>query len=110
MGRKYEFCPTAQNTFFLLYYSDERFSGGDECVKTARSNFHPHSYTCNYQQFSSRVSLKIVTHRHSPSKTGGSHSLILTCEYAAPTSYIYAIAFPAGLNGFKLIKLIKEND
>ena len=41
-----------------------------------------HSYTCNYmyQRFSRRTSLENVTHRHSPSKTGNSHGLILTCE------------------------------
>ena len=47
-----------------------------------------HSYTCSYQQLSGRDSLEIVTHRHSPSKTGGSHAFVLTCEYATPTSYI----------------------
>ena len=48
----------------------------------------PHSYTYSYQQFSSRTSLGIATHRHSPSKTGGSHALVLTCKHATPTSYI----------------------
>ena len=36
----------------------------------------------------SRASLENATHRNSPSKTGGSHALVLTCEYATPTSYI----------------------
>ena len=40
----------------------------------------PHSYACSYQRFSSRTSLEIATHRQSPSKMGGSHALVLTCE------------------------------
>ena len=41
----------------------------------------PHSYTCSYQRLSSRASLEIAIHRHSPSEMGGSHDLVLTCEY-----------------------------
>ena len=65
--------------------SDERFSVLDERVESTHSNF---SYTCCYQQFLSRTSLEIATHRHAPSKTGGRHVFILTCEYTTPTSYI----------------------
>ena len=78
----------AQNTFFLLYYSDNRFSAGDKHVESSCSNFRPQSYTCSYQRFSSRAYLEIATHRHSPSQMGGSHALVLTREYATPTSYI----------------------
>ena len=35
VGRKNAFCAMAQNAFFLLYYRDERFSGGDERVQSA---------------------------------------------------------------------------
>ena len=52
----------------------------------------PHSSTCSYKRFSSRTCHEIATHRHSLSKTGGSHAPVLTCEYATPT--------------FKLTKLI----
>ena len=41
VGRKDAFCTIAQNAFFLLYYSDERFSAGDERVESTHSNFHP---------------------------------------------------------------------
>ena len=85
------FCAIAQNTFFLVYYSDERFSAGDERVESAfkllpNTATHVH---CSYQQFSSKASCKIATHRDSPSKTSGSYALVLTCEYATPTSYIW---------------------
>ena len=40
-GRKKAFLAIAQNTIFLLYYSDECFSAGDEDVESACSNFHP---------------------------------------------------------------------
>ena len=55
------------------------------CIQTSA----PHSYTCNYQQFSHRASLGIATHRRSPLKTGCSHTLVLTYEHATPTSYIH---------------------
>ena len=35
------FCTIAQNVFFLLYYTDERFIAGDERVESGRSNFLP---------------------------------------------------------------------
>ena len=56
-------------------------------VQTSAPHTAPHSYTCSYQRFSSRTYLEIAAHRHSPSKTGGSHALVLTCEYTTPTSY-----------------------
>ena len=34
-------CIIAQNAFFLLYYSDDRFSTGDERVEQAHSNLGP---------------------------------------------------------------------
>ena len=52
------------------------------CIQT----WAQHSYTCSYQQFSSRAFLEIATHRHLPSKMDGSHALVLTCEYATRTS------------------------
>ena len=76
--KKNAFCAIAQNTFFFLFYSDECYNAGDKRVESVHSNFHPHNYTCSYQQFSSRSSLAIATHRHSPSKTGGSQTLVLT--------------------------------
>ena len=39
--RKNAFSAIAQKAFFLLYYSDERFSAGDENAESERSNFHP---------------------------------------------------------------------
>ena len=58
-------------------------------LKARVQTFTPQSHTCSYQQFSSKPSFKIATHTQSPSKMGSSHSLILTCKYATPTSYIY---------------------
>ena len=72
-------------------------------LKTHVQTSAPRSYTCSYQPLSNGTSLKIATHRYSPSKTGGSyHALVLTREYAIPTSYMYAIAFLAGLNGLQI--------
>ena len=90
----------------LLYYSvivTNVLALETNALKAPVKTSAPHSYTCSYQRFSSRTCHEIATHRHSPSKTGGSHAPVLTCEYATPTSYsIYAIAFSA----FKLTKLI----
>ena len=51
------------------------------------------SYTFRYKQFSSRTSVELATHRHSPSKTGGS---------TLHPQGIYAIVFSAGLNGVEV--------
>ena len=40
-GTKNAFRAIVQNAFFLLYYSDERLSDGDEHVESDRSNFRP---------------------------------------------------------------------
>ena len=40
-GRKNVFSAIAPNSFFCLYFSDERFSAGDKRIESARSNFHP---------------------------------------------------------------------
>ena len=53
-----------------------------KCVQTLATK----SYTCGYQQLSNRIALKISTHRFSPLKTGSSHTLVITCDYATPTS------------------------
>ena len=52
---------------------------------------HTHSYTCSYQRLPNRTNAEMIaTQRYSPQKTGSSyHALILTSEYATPTSYIY---------------------
>ena len=80
------------------------FSAGDEHIENPCSNFS-HSHTASYQQLSNRTYMyleMIATHnKYSPSVTGGSyHTLVLTSEYAPPTSYtcMYTIALPAGLN------------
>ena len=57
-------------------------------LKTHVQTSAQHSYICSYQQFSRRASLEFATHRDSPSKTGSSHALMLTCEYATPTNYL----------------------
>ena len=44
-GRKNAFCSIAQNAFFLLYYSDERLSAGDEDVESARFKLPPNTAT-----------------------------------------------------------------
>ena len=74
---------------FLVYYSDDRLVLETNALKAHVPTSGSHSYTCSYQRFSSRHYLKIATHRHSPSQTSNSHTLILTCEYAPPTSYIH---------------------
>ena len=83
----------------VFYACDERFGTGDELVKNAHSNFS-HTHTASYQRLSNRTYLEMIaSHRYSPSKMGGSyHVFVLASNYATPTSYIYAIAFSAGLN------------
>ena len=44
------------------------------------------------------------------SKRGWYHALVLTSEYATLTSYIYTIAFSAGLNSLQVDKVDREND
>ena len=68
----------------------------------------PHSYTCSYQQLSNKTFLKIATHRYSPSKMNGSYALILTCEYATPTSYIRISVLYWTKRPSELTKLIKK--
>ena len=90
-GRKNAFCATciAQNAFFLQYYCDERFSTGDERVESALK-LPAHTTTrVGTSDFKQNFYQNCYTHRHSPSKTGLSHTLVLTCEYATPTSHIY---------------------
>ena len=70
------------------YYIDKRISAGDEDVESGVQTSAQHSYTCSYQGFSTSVSLEIATHKHSPSKPGRGHLLVLACEYATTTSYI----------------------
>ena len=64
-------------------------------LKASVQTSSPRSYTCSYmnQQFSSWTSFQIATHRHSPPKNGSSHTLVPTCEYAMPTSYMPWFAF-----------------
>ena len=79
------------NTFCT---SDKLFSAGDEPIENAHSNFS-HTHTASYQRFSNRTYLdKVAIHKYSPLKTGGSfHALILTSEYATPTTYIWNSVF-----------------
>ena len=77
----------------LLYYSvivTNVLALETNALKAPVKTSTPHRYTCSYmyQLFSSRACHETATHRHSPSKTGGSHAPVLTCEYATPTSYI----------------------
>ena len=88
--------------------TDERFSAGDKKVENVGSNFSPrgpHSYICSYQRLSNRT-LKNAT--HSPSKTGGSHPLILTCECATPT--MQRCSLHAWLRRNKKKKMIMKKD
>ena len=82
---------------------DECFSAGNECIENTLSSFR-HTHPASYQQLSNRTYLEIiVTHRHSPLKTGGSyHAFVLTSVYATPTRVIYTVAFSAGLNSFQV--------
>ena len=62
---------------------------------------HTQLATC----ISNRTYLEMIaTHRYLPLKMGGNcHALVLTFEYATPTSCtVYAIAFFAGLNGVQV--------
>ena len=74
--------------------SDQRFSAGDKRDENVHvhSNFSPTppTHTASYQQLSNRTYLNMIaTHRYSPSKMSSSyHSVILTSNYATPTSYI----------------------
>ena len=91
--------------------SDKLFGAGDERVEK-RSNSSLTHDTFSYQRLSSRTSLEIATHRYAPSKTGGSHALVLTCEYATPTSYIsnriLCWTKRPSTDAFKLTKLIEK--
>ena len=78
--RKNVFCIIGQNTFFLLYYNDECFSTENNALKAHVQTSALQIYTCSYQQFSSTAFLEIGTHRHSPSKAGGNHALVLTSK------------------------------
>ena len=72
-------------------------------LKTRIQTSTPHRYTCSSQWFLRRTSLKIATHRHSHSKTGGSHALVLICEVRMlHPQVVYEIAFSAGLNDLQV--------
>ena len=88
----------------FIVHQTNTFSAGEErsalvtnatvletnALKTRVQTSIPQSYTRSYQRLSNRTSLEIATHRYySPSKTGagGSHALVLTCEYATPPSF-----------------------
>ena len=69
---------------------------------------HTATHVARYQRFWSRTFLKIATHRHSPSKTGGSHAFVLTCDYATRASYIRNSVLCWTTTDFKLTKLIEK--
>ena len=73
----------------VLRFSDERFSAGDERVESARSNFSLTQLHITSHFQTELVSRLLLTGTHAPSKLGGSyHAVVLTPEYATPTSYI----------------------
>ena len=71
------FCAIAQNALFLLQYSDECFSAGDERIERVRSNFHPTHATHVANSDFEAELISKLLHRHSPWQTGGSHALVL---------------------------------
>ena len=52
----------------------------------------------------------IATHKYSPPKTAVSRSRTHLRVHATSTSYTYAIAFSARLNGFQVDQVDREND
>ena len=52
----------------------------------------------------------IATHKYSPPKTAVSRSRNHLRVYATSTSYMYAIAFSARLNGLQVDQVDTEND
>ena len=52
----------------------------------------------------------IATHKYSPPKTAVSRSRTHLRVYATSTSYTYAIAFSARLNGLQVDQVDREND
>ena len=72
----------------VLAQGTNPFGAGDERIENAHSNFS-HTHTASHQRLQNRTYLEMIAnHRYSPLKTGGSyHALVLSYEYATPTSY-----------------------
>ena len=102
MGRKNAFCATAQNTLFVIYYSNERFSAGDECVESALFKLPPHTAThvatCDFQ--AELLAKLLLTGTHIQKQ--GVATLSYSPASRLQPQVIYAIAFSAGLNGLQV--------
>ena len=84
---------------FLLYYSDELFSPGDERVGSTHSNFHPtHATHVANSDFEAELISKLLLTGTHLRKQRYSYSPASTLH---PQVAYAIIAFSAGLNGLQ---------
>ena len=95
------FCAIAQNAFFLLYYSDERFSARGEHVEGV-SKLPPHAAThVVTRKFQAELISKLLITGTDVRKQAVATLLSSPASMLHPQD-TYAIAFSAGLNGFQV--------
>ena len=99
---KNAFCAIAQKAFFLLYYSDDRFSAGDGtgCKRSFRLLAHTATYVATSDFPAELISELLFKGTHFCKQA------VATLSYSPASTLhpqvIYAIAFSAGLNGFQV--------
>ena len=90
-----------QNAFFLLYYSNQRFSAGEERIESARSNFHPTQHVAT-RDFQAELLWKLLlTGTHLQKRAVATLSYSPASTLHPQVTCIYIIAFSAGLNGLQ---------
>ena len=82
---------------FIIVLEMNMFCPGDKHVEGVLSNLsHTHTQLAT-GDFQTELCQDDCYSQVLTSKNGWYHTLVLTSEYTTPTSYIYTIAFSAGL-------------